>query len=291
MNAKGSGLTLGRQVGAATRMLDHQWNYPWGVPDSRFPGENRGLLVRNPRSIWVNHGGERFVNETLNSRDALAAVINQESAAYWMIFDESAKRSLGVSGTDWTDFSRIEKVIFSAPDVTNRAMSLEELARQIGAPAGSLQRTVERYNSFVAAGEDADFARFGKAAAARTLQNPGMLAPPAPIRDPPFYAVKGYPISRKSLGGLAIDMECRVLNVEGKPIQGLFAVGEVAGFGGINGSAGLEGTFPGPSMFQGKLVGRRIAANHSPVAPKTMPALEQKAGRRIVRVVIRCRSC
>jgi predicted oxidoreductase len=285
VNAKGSGLTLGREVKAATRNLDHQWNYPWGVPDIRFPGEDRGLNARNPRSIWVNDQGRRFVNETLNARDALKALLNQHAVTYWMIFDELGRRSFRVSGTGWTDFSRVEKFILNASEVTHSAMSLEGLARQIGVPAASLRDTVERYNGFVEAGDDVEFSRFGQHASARTLQSPGMLAPPAPIQVPPFYAVQGYPISRKSMGGLAIDRECRVLNIEGKPIPGLFAVGEVAGFGGINGSAGLEGTFLGPAMFQGRLVGREVAAEHPPISPKTDIARKHNPGQAV------CSSC
>ncbi|MBI5083684.1 MAG: FAD-binding protein [Acidobacteria bacterium] len=157
-------------------------------------------------------------------------------------------------------------------------MRLEDLARKMGVPAATLKRTVERYNGFVESGSDADFQRFGKAAPPRILQVPKMVSQPSLIRVPPFYAVRGYPLSRKSMGGLAIDLECRVINDEGKPVQGLFAVGEVAGFGGINGSAGLEGTFLGPSMFQGRLVGRKIAADQPPISPQTVPTRRRKPG-------------
>jgi uncharacterized protein len=78
------------------------------------------------------------------------------------------------------------------------------------------------------------------------------------VRKPPFRAIAIYPVTRKSMGGLAIDLDCRVLDGRGRAIAGLFAVGEVTGFGGINGKASLEGTFIAPALLQGRRVGRAL---------------------------------
>src|SRR5699024_11237543 len=61
----------------------------------------------------------------------------------------------------------------------------------------------------------------------------------------PLIAVKLHILSRKTLGGLQTNLDSQVLNHEGNPIEGLYAVGEVAGFGGgsIHGYRSLEGTF------------------------------------------------
>jgi hypothetical protein len=61
------------------------------------------------------------------------------------------------------------------------------------------------------------------------------------------------------MGGVAIDMECRALDSAHQPIPGLYAVGEVAGFGGLNGQATIEGAFIAPAMLQGRIAGRAIA--------------------------------
>jgi len=69
---------------------------------------------------------------------------------------------------------------------------------------------------------------------------------PKPLLDhPPFIAIKLRLITRKSLGGVQTDLECRVLSKSGKPIPGLYAIGEAAGFGGGGacGRRSLEGTF------------------------------------------------
>ncbi|MBM3557932.1 MAG: FAD-binding protein, partial [Alphaproteobacteria bacterium] len=74
-------------------------------------------------------------------------------------------------------------------------------------------------------------------------------------------AMRSYILTRKTLGGIQTDLSCRVLDVAGKPIPGLYAVGECAGYGGggINGLRGLEGTFLGPCVFTGRVAGRNVA--------------------------------
>ncbi len=74
----------------------------------------------------------------------------------------------------------------------------------------------------------------------------------------PLVAIREFIISRKSMGGLQTDLECRVLDRTGQPIAGLYAAGEAAGFGGggMNGKRGLEGTFLGGCLLGGRIAGR-----------------------------------
>jgi predicted oxidoreductase len=76
----------------------------------------------------------------------------------------------------------------------------------------------------------------------------------------PLIAIREFILSRKSLGGLQTDLQNRVLNTNGEPIPGLYAVGETAGFGGggIHGKGSLEGTFLGSCVLTGRLCGRAI---------------------------------
>jgi uncharacterized protein len=70
-------------------------------------------------------------------------------------------------------------------------------------------------------------------------------------------------LTRKSLGGLQTDLDSRVLTVDGSPLEGLYAAGEVAGFGGggMHGYRALEGTFLGGCLFSGRVAGRALAAS------------------------------
>ena len=68
-------------------------------------------------------------------------------------------------------------------------------------------------------------------------------------------------LTRKTLGGLETDLSARVLGSDGEPLPGLYAAGEVAGFGGggVHGYRSLEGTFLGGCLFCGRIAGRAVA--------------------------------
>ncbi|MHB8491508.1 MAG: FAD-binding protein, partial [Solirubrobacteraceae bacterium] len=78
--------------------------------------------------------------------------------------------------------------------------------------------------------------------------------------------------ARKSLGGIQTDLGSRVLRAaDGKPIEGLYAVGEAAGFGGggMHGKRSLEGTFLGGCVFTSRLAAAAIAGSELPL--RTVP--------------------
>ncbi|HEX8856028.1 MAG TPA: FAD-binding protein, partial [Thermoleophilaceae bacterium] len=79
----------------------------------------------------------------------------------------------------------------------------------------------------------------------------------------PLIAIRLQPMARKSLGGIQTDLECRVLTADGEPVEGLYAVGEAAGFGGggMHGRRSLEGTFLGGCVFTGRLAAKGIVAD------------------------------
>ena len=90
-------------------------------------------------------------------------------------------------------------------------------------------------------------------------------ATPHRLLDPkagPLIAVRLHILTRKTLGGLETDLSSRVLDADGQPVPGLYAAGEVAGFGGggMHGYSALEGTFLGGCLFSGRIAGRAAAA-------------------------------
>ncbi|MGY1706905.1 FAD-binding dehydrogenase [Geodermatophilus sp. SYSU D00697] len=91
------------------------------------------------------------------------------------------------------------------------------------------------------------------------------VAPPHRLLDPeagPLIAVRLNLLTRKTLGGLETDLSGRVLRPGGEVFPGLYAAGEVAGFGGggMHGYRSLEGTFLGGCLFSGRVAGRALAA-------------------------------
>jgi succinate dehydrogenase/fumarate reductase flavoprotein subunit len=139
--------------------------------------------------------------------------------------------------------------ILDNPQLGHKSETIAELARAIGTPTDNLEATVARYNEAVETGDDPDFQRF--AGGRRRVKT---------ISKAPFYALQLFPMTRKSMGGLAIDMQARVIDPEGNPIAGLYAAGELTGVAGINGSHGGSGTFLAPSVLTGRVAGRNAAA-------------------------------
>jgi flavocytochrome c len=241
INSTGLGHRMAREAGADLSNMDHQWNYVTGLLDPRHPGMNRGLQAKNESSIWVNAQGKRFVSEYDGPKKNFPVLMEQKPATYWAVFDEGSKYDFFVSGSEWVDFKQIQKVIFDNPDLVKTSSTIEGLAGLTGLPAKALTATVRRYNEMVDKGVDEDFGRFG----------PGLSYKPCKISQSPFYAIQLFPMTRKSMGGVVIDMSCRVLDRRQQPIPGLYAVGELAGLAGINGKAALEGTFLGPCIVTG----------------------------------------
>lgn len=249
--ATGSGLRLVEPFGAALTRMDHQVTFVNGLPDPRDPSGGHGLLTQNPAAIWVDATGRRFTNEAASGKVTDRAVLRRSPATHWLVFDAVGARQLTIRGAAWLSAKTIQEDILDNPTLVSKADSVAALATAAGLPPDALLETVQRFNRFVDQGMDTDFGRIG----------PGMTeAPPPALRQPPFYAIQLFPMTRKSMGGLVIDHEARVLGGAGQVIRGLFAAGEATGVAGINGSHGGEGTFLGPGVLIGRVAGRSAVA-------------------------------
>ena len=251
-HSMGTGHDMVRKIGGALVKMDYQWNYYSGLPDPQNPGSNKGLNAANMWGILVNWQGKRFANDHGWAKDVMPALLRQEQVTCWAIFDETTKKEFSVSGSDWADAEKVERLVFQNPKLVQSADTLEELARKSGLPVKGLTNTVRRYNSLIEKGVDDDFGRFGPGKT--KFNNEASVK----IETPPFYAIQTFPLTRKSMGGVAIDLACRVVDKKQQPIPGLYAVGELTGLALINGKAALEGTFLGPCVVTGRVAARSI---------------------------------
>ncbi|KAK4185414.1 FAD binding domain-containing protein [Podospora australis] len=91
------------------------------------------------------------------------------------------------------------------------------------------------------------------------------VAPPHKLLDTkkhgPLIAVRMNLLTRKTLGGIETNLQSKVMKADGSVFKGLYAAGEVAGFGGggVHGYNSLEGTFLGGCIFSGRAAGLGIA--------------------------------
>lgn len=208
-----------------TEHIGCRWGYSslWWQPDSPIFDKVRasGLTeVDWQNVILVKQTGVRFHDETDSGHDFFAACLSYSGdpnkknggGPIWAVFDADA-----VERQRWDP---------TPPNVDPdgyffRADTLVELAGAIRNPhqtlrmsGQTLQETVARYNSFVDSGVDVDF---------------GKPTPRYKIQTPPFYAGWSTPILHDSLCGLRVDIRCRVIDVEERVIEGLYAAGEAMG--------------------------------------------------------------
>ena len=193
-----------------------------------------------------------------------------EHRMHWLVFDQQGRKQLRIRGAVWLNRDTLATEILGNPNVTHQANSIAALAAAAGLPAGPVQATIDHYNNAVATGKDVDFGRFDLAPEISTHKNRPQNRPQnqpqnrpqnRPISKPPFFAMRLLPMTRKSMGGLAIDTNAQVIGPEDRPIAGLFAAGEATGVAGINGSHGGSGTFLAPSVLTGRIAGRNAAAS------------------------------
>lgn len=235
-SATGDGITLGLQAGASLTGMGMVQLMPTA---SAITGQLAdGLLVPSQYYMFVNQEGERFVNE-YSERDKLAsAALSQTDGVFYHIADQNMIPTLQNKATQEQVDAMVEKGIIYKAD------TLEDLAKQIGCPSEALKTSVEKYNSYVDAGEDPDFGKnvFG-----------------TKIETAPFYAVIEKPSVHHTMGGLTINTDAEVLNEDGTAIKGLYAAGEVTG--GIHGGNRVGGNAIADIMVFGRIAGKNAATN------------------------------
>jgi 3-oxosteroid 1-dehydrogenase len=257
---------MAMNAGAMLGNMREAWWMPAVVVREDENSMGRQLLAA-PRSvrrcIIVNRKGRRFTNEAANYNAFGNAFHEFDVSAFsyanlpcWMIFDDEYARCYGYSGGR-----------FGVPGVVSdwvmRANSWRELAERLEIPAANLEATVARWNENVAAGHDPDFLR-GESAYDRWWGDPnrkrqkdGTLGP---LDVPPFYAVEVHSGVLGTKGGPQTDADARVIDLEGRPIAGLYAAGNV-----MASPFGMTYCGPGGTLGQGMVFGYlagRHAASH-----------------------------
>lgn len=160
--------------------------------------------VRGNGAIMVNREGNRFGTE-MATRDVMSAnVLAQTGKTSYLVFDTSVRKSL----------KAIEGYVKQG--LLTEGANPEELGEKLGMPAGSLAATIEKYNSYVEAGNDPDFGR-------KASEMPRQL------NEGPYFAVEVGPAIHHTMGGIKINTKAQVLNSNNQAIPGLYAAGEVTG--------------------------------------------------------------
>ncbi len=250
--ATGDGYHMAEWAGADMQRMDRQVTFFHGVPNPRDESGTTAFLGQNPAAIWLDNNGRRFVNESADSKIVESAARKLQPMNFWMVFDAAGSRRFGLRGSPWLNSRTVRSEILENPAITKKANNLRELAAQTGLPEHGLRTSIEIWNRMLEMGTDYQFGRFTPNAIPRSVK---------PINTGPYYAVRVYPMTRKSMGGPAINIHGQVIDAASAPISGLYAAGELTGVAGINGSFGGAGTFLGPSVLTGRIAGKAAALN------------------------------
>ena len=287
-----------RDHGGWLTHLDKHWHYAQGVhkPGNKRPDD--GVSTTPPRSgLWMDSSGRRVGPVPLmgytDTRWVVEQICKMPGQYSWMIMnDKIALKELAVSGCDYMTAFRhkrklqmVKQVLFGNRELVDRmvndheedfivANSMSELADKmqekslygIDIDKDGLLADVKAYDDTIARGEKYHWdLQLTRIAAYRKYRGDKMRTCKfQAIDDPsarPLIAVRSFIMARKSLGGIHTDMQCRVIKESGETIEGLYAVGEAAGFGGggLHGHGSLEGTFLGGCVLTGRTAARAIA--------------------------------
>lgn len=286
-------LGIAETSGARLVNRDRMWHYTEGIQNWRPIWKNHGIrILPGPSSMWFDATGNRFPVPYLPGFDTLGTLEAIMATGYdysWFILTEKIiEKEFALSGSEQN------------PDLTGKSIAKVLQRLKPGAPgpvqafldygadfvmADSIESLVVKMNQLT--GEpllDIEKVRRQVEARDREVVNPFSkdlqitamhgarhylgdklirTAKPHPfldVKNGPLIAVKLHILSRKTLGGLQTDLSSRVLNAQGNVVEGLYAAGEAAGFGGggVHGYRSLEGTFLGGCLFSGKIAGETI---------------------------------
>lgn len=284
-------------AGARLTHLDRHWHYAAGVHHPRRLRPDDGLSLVPPRSaLWLDARGRRVGPPPLvantDTRHLVETVLGLPGQYSWLVMNRRiARRELAVSGYDFMDAFRnkrrikllrqalfgndelLARLLAECPEDLVAADTPAALARAMDernlyglrVDAEGMLADIRAYDDEIGRGprfcNDPQLRRIAQARAyrgdrLRTCRFQTILDP----RAGPLIAVRAFILSRKSLGGIQTDLDCRVLAESGAPVPGLYAVGEAAGFGGggINGKRSLEGTFLGGCILTGRRLGQHL---------------------------------
>lgn len=287
-------LGIAEEAGARLINRDRMWHYTEGIQNWNPIWDNHGIRVLpGPSSLWLDARGRRLPVPLFPGFDTLGTLEHIMKTGYdytWFVLDQKIiGKEFALSGSeqnpDLTGKSVKDVFVRARADVPGPVKAFMEhgvdfvvekdlgsLVRGMNAltkepliDEAELRREIVSRDREVANPFTKDL-QVMAIRGARNYLGDKLIRTAAPHRilDPkagPLIAVRLNILTRKTLGGLETDLSSRVLTEGGDPLEGVYAAGEAAGFGGggVHGYRSLEGTFLGGCLFSGRTAGRAAA--------------------------------
>ncbi|MFV1492747.1 FAD-binding dehydrogenase [Phaeobacter sp. JH18-32] len=289
-------IPIAQAAGGHVINADRMWHYTEGLRNWDPIWPNHGIrILPGPSSMWFDARGDRLPAPYLPGFDTLGTlreILKTGHDYSWFILSQKIiQKEFALSGSEqnpdltsgkWGEVLRarllsrgkapapveafkkhgadfvvadtLSELVAGMNEIGDVALEETHLRRQIEA------RDAQADNPFA---KDAQIIAIN---AARNYRGDRLIRTAKPHRildraNGPLIAVRLNILTRKSLGGLQTDLDGQLIGADGTPVQGLFAAGEVAGFGGggYHGYNALEGSFLGGCLFTGRQAGRSRA--------------------------------
>ena len=289
-------LAITERAGGAFINRDRMWHYVEGVQNWSPIWPDHGIrILPGPSSMWFDALGNRLPAPLFPGFDTLGTLEHLRRTGFdysWFVLTQRIiKREFALSGSEQNpDLTNkdvrllLQRVISKSGPAPVEAFkergadfvvssNLGDLVRGMNALTDeprldpvALEREIAARDREVNNGMTKDAQILAIRTARRYLGDRLIrVATAHRLLDPaagPLIGVRLRILTRKTLGGLQTDLSGRVLRSDGTPLPGLYAAGEVAGFGGggMHGYRSLEGTFLGGCLFSGRVAGRAVAA-------------------------------
>jgi predicted oxidoreductase len=287
-------LAISEDAGASLVNRDRMWNYVEGIHNWDPVWPNHAIrILPGPSSMWFDATGQRLRAPNFpgfDTNETMKAILAAGYDYSWFVLTQTIiEKEFALSGSEQNpDITSKDIKLTLKARIAKGAPGPVEAFKQHGVDfvvADTLPELVDGMNKIARGPQlDVDGLRQQIEARDRELGNKyskdlqlmamasarayigdklSRVAKPHRILDPahgPLIAVRLNILSRKTLGGLETNLDSQVMRPDGTPFPGLYAAGEVAGFGGggVHGYNALEGTFLGGCIFSGRAAGRAI---------------------------------
>ncbi|QRP45206.1 FAD-binding dehydrogenase [Amycolatopsis sp. FDAARGOS 1241] len=286
---------ISETAGARVVNRDRMWHYVEGIHnwDPIWP-DHAIRIIPGPSSLWFDATGHRLPAPNFpgfDTNSTLKAVLSTGYDYSWFVLTQTIlEKEFMLSGSEQNPdltakslkqtlaaraskgapgpvdaFKRHGVDFVVADDLPALVEGMNKIARGPALDVSALERQIVARDLEVGNRYSKDLQLMAIANARRFVgDRVARVAKPHRILDPahgPLIAVRLNILTRKTLGGVQTDLDSRVLRADGSPLPGLYAAGEVAGFGGggVHGYNALEGTFLGGCIFSGRAAGRAMA--------------------------------
>ncbi|MGY0694434.1 FAD-binding dehydrogenase [Virgibacillus sp. FSP13] len=285
-------LSITEAAGGRIVNRDRMWHYTEGIKNWNPVWPDHGIrILPGPSSIWLDAEGNRFSAPNFPGFDTLGtleAIQTGYDYSWFILTQKIIEREFALSGSEQNPdltgksikqvlgralpgasspvqaFMDKGKDFIVADNIDNLVIGMNKLIGKKRLNAEHVERQIQARDREI----DNAFTKDLQVTAmhgARNYLGDKLIRVAAPHKildrkNGPLIAVRLNILSRKTLGGLQTDLSGNVLNDEGVAIPGLYAAGEVSGFGGggVHGYRSLEGTFVGGCLFTGRETGRAI---------------------------------